>query len=90
MESSAATRPPSESLLMNRTMTVGILIFTTVLVPRAAGQDDPKRRAEEEQRRALEAEQRAKALEVQRAIQTKITKAMNDLAVLRAKSAELE
>jgi hypothetical protein len=89
---------------MNRTVAVGVLICTTVLVLRAAGQDDPKRRAEEEQRRALEAqrqpleakrqaleaEQRAKAQEVQRAIQTEITKAMNDLAVLRAKSAELE
>jgi hypothetical protein len=48
---------------MNRTMTVGILIFTTVLVPRAAGQDDPKRRAEEEQRRVEEQQRRAAEVE---------------------------
>jgi hypothetical protein len=68
---------------MNRTVAVGVLIFTAVFCPRAAGQDDPRRRASDE----------AKAQDVQRAIQAKrdeIMKAVSDLAVLRAKSEELE
>jgi hypothetical protein len=89
---------------MNRTVAVGVLILTAVLGPRAAGQDDPRRRAEEEDRRALEAQrqalediQRAKdaatAQQVQQAIQGKeveIKKAAEELKVLQARSAELE
>jgi hypothetical protein len=82
---------------MKRTVAVGVLILTAVLGLRAAGQVDNRRRAEEEQRRALEAEQRAKeaakledAQSSLRAKRDEITKAVSDLADLRAKSAELE
>jgi hypothetical protein len=76
------------------------MIFTTVLVPRAAGQDDPKRRAEEGQRRALEEIQRAKdaataqqVQQVQQAIQAKgneIMKVVEELKLLQVRSAERE
>jgi chromosome segregation ATPase len=89
---------------MKRMATVGVLILTAVLCPRAAGQDDPRRRAEEDQRRADEAQRLAQDAELrakevarlqdgQRALQAKkdeIKKAMSELAVLREKSAELE
>ena len=94
---SAEERPLIGVPSMKRTVAVRVLVLTAVLGLRAAGQVDSRGRAEEEQRRAWEAEQRAretaKLEDAQSSTRTKrdeITKAVSDLGVLRAKSAELE